>query len=781
MRRLLVLAVAMLAAGLLLGDPPARAGLAKSEPECLQACIDTISAFAADYLTRHAPVLATPAEAFETDTKAAKSCPVRPQSGPAVFGVMLAPGEVEGFTKLEGPANDVQLMTEVMRERGVSPAAISVVQGKDATRAGMIRAMSAPLSCLRERDQVVFVYSGWGTVYPSEWFSLTEMFSALCSGSPSGASKDICDSIRDEKTPQSYLSTLGDIGKAMTLQWVHTVQPMSNVLPGQLMHVLIGAGSKANSETLDVLDGITAADISNFVTRVRNAGADIFLIIDTRRAAGGDLVALQQQAASPQSWAVYGNTMVEYGGLPPVQEEMNKRGPVPLFGSGEYAVFYASTPTGTAYEYRQGDQQKPLGALIFRLADVLRGGTAKTFRDMAMEIAKSFVERGKTGTESEAQEPVFMASDIDLELLAPRVAAPQKAGGIEVISPAPKRGAAEVTEQTLEVVARYTGTATARMAIIDGELVPVDGNGQFRGAVQDANSKFNVALRVLGANYETLATGEVRLRDKPAEPVIASPARRLALIIANDTYDDPAFQPLKTPFADATAVAAVLRSRFGFSTTVEGGNKPLDLFLHNATKAEVQQVLYELRRRLAAEDQLIIYYAGHGQADPELGAYWVPVEAQHDADYSWIDATDITRELKRMNASSILVISDSCYSGGLSRGGPGEQVSEARDRYLAKASRMKARQLIASGGEEPVEDGGGGGHSVFAKALIEALNAMPGSAFTASELLEQKVKPAVISAANAVSEGQTPGFSRIVKAGDEPGSEFVFQVVTATP
>jgi hypothetical protein len=38
------------------------------------------------------------------------------------------------------------------------------------------------------------------------------------------------------------------------------------------------------------------------------------------------------------------------------------------------------------------------------------------------------------------------------------------------------------------------------------------------------------------------------------------------------------------------------------------------------------------------------------------------------------------------------------------------------------------------------------------------------------------VKPAVISAANAMTEGQTPGFSRIAKAGDEPGSEFVFQV-----
>ncbi len=77
---------------------------------------------------------------------------------------------------------------------------------------------------------------------------------------------------------------------------------------------------------------------------------------------------------------------------------------------------------------------------------------------------------------------------------------------------------------------------------------------------------------------------------------------------------------------------------------------------------------------------------------------------------------------------------------------------------------------MASGGDEPVEDGGGGGHSIFARALIDALQSMPDETFTASELFEQKVKPAVISAANAVSEGQTPGFSRIARAGDEPAA-----------
>ena len=66
--------------------------------------------------------------------------------------------------------------------------------------------------------------------------------------------------------------------------------------------------------------------------------------------------------------------------------------------------------------------------------------------------------------------------------------------------------------------------------------------------------------------------------------------------------------------------------------------------------------------------------------------------------------------------------------------------------------------------------------SVFAASLIDALQTMPDKTFTASEPFEQKVKPAVISAANAVTEDQSTGSSRITRAGDEPGSEFVFQV-----
>ncbi len=762
----------------------ARAGLEKAAT-CDEACVAALSSYAPEYFSRHAPVLAAEPERFEDGaTGDAKACPARAGTAPAVFGVMLGAGAIGGLNQLSGPTNDLTLMREVMKERGVSDGFIFAVDGAEATRSGMLGVMRKPLPCLREGDQVVLVFSGWGTVYPYEALGSSEFMAGFCTARAGDeTATSICDIPAEEDQKSAYAASLEEAISRVARSWLISAQPTSAYLPGERQHVLIGADSVFDGGTVERLSGVTAAELSNFVTRVRNRGADAILIIDTRAAASGDLYALQLQASAAPVWAAAGSVMIENNGFPPIQDQFAEKGPVALFGAGQFAALYATNVNGQAYEYAQGAEQKPLGALIFRVAEALRADKAVKFRDMALAISRSFAERNAKVESGGEQDPLFQTSSLDLTLLAPRAGVEKKAdGGIEIISPAPKRGAAGVEDEQFTVVARYTGLGQARMAIVDGELVPIDANGQFRGDVRDAAGKFTVALRVLGGNYETLATAELKIRDKPAEPVIAVPARRIALVIANDRYDDPAFPPLKTPEADARAVAEVLKARFGFTTRLEGGGAGLDLFLHNAGKAQIQQVLFELRRRLTAEDQLLIYYAGHGENDPDLGAFWVPVDGQQAADYSWIDASEITRELKRMNAASILVISDSCYAGGLSRGGA-EPASGAasRERYLAKASRLKARQLMASGGEEPVEDGGGGGHSVFAKALIEALAAMPGEAFTASELFEQKVKPAVIAAANAAVEGQTPGFSRIARAGDEPGSEFVFQPAPPSP
>ncbi len=511
------------------------------------------------------------------------------------------------------------------------------------------------------------------------------------------------------------------------------------------------------------LIGLGALAVTNYVTQVRNRGADAFVVIDSSYAAGFNLLGLERMAQPDGGW--FWNTSQDEE---PAKEDFNDRLAV-LFGAGGFAAFYATANDQLATEDRLGANEETLSSFIFAFTETLRQTPDAPLVELAKRVTQKIRELGAD------QAPIYEASSTGLRFLLPSADKAPADKTIEILQPTPKRGATGIEDKTFTLIARYDGPGRAARAIVDGEIVTVDGNGQFSREIADTGGKLSIPIRVLAKDFSTLATTELKLREKEEEPLIPAGARKVALVIANQAYADPGFAALKTPHADAEAVAQVLRQRFGFATEIGTGDQRLDLFLKDVSKSQIQRVLFELRRRLTKEDQLIVYYAGHGENDPDLGAFWVPVDGLPKADFTWVAAEEITRELKRMTAGSILVISDSCYAGGLARGGEGEKpTEEARERYLAKATRLKARQLMASGGEEPVEDGGGGGHSVFARALIEALKTMPGEAFTASELFEQKVKPAVISAANAVTEGQTPGFSRIARAGDEPGSEFVF-------
>jgi len=82
--------------------------------------------------------------------------------------------------------------------------------------------------------------------------------------------------------------------------------------------------------------------------------------------------------------------------------------------------------------------------------------------------------------------------------------------------------------------------------------------------------------------------------------------------------------------------------------------------------------------------------------------------------------------------------------------------------------RKSSRTLLASGGDEPVSDTGGKGHSVFAAAFIDGLKEMEQKVFTAEELYYEHVKERV--AGNAE---QTPEYN-IIRNSGHSGGDFLF-------
>ena len=236
-----------------------------------------------------------------------------------------------------------------------------------------------------------------------------------------------------------------------------------------------------------------------------------------------------------------------------------------------------------------------------------------------------------------------------------------------------------------------------------------------------------------------------------------APVSYYALVIGNNDYLYT--NKLVTAINDANAIAQLLRDRYGFETKV----------LHDASRDQILSALNEYRRRLPQESNLLIYYAGHGHHDKETNeAYWLPVDAKRDNNSNWISADDITSNIRAIPSQHVIIISDSCYSGALTREGHASITSEETNRWLATIIKLKSRTLMSSGGDEPVADGGGNGHSIFAQAVLDSLRLMDRGQFTAAELFETFVQRKV-----AGRSDQVPEYVPIAKSGDE-GGEFVF-------
>ncbi len=147
--------------------------------------------------------------------------------------------------------------------------------------------------------------------------------------------------------------------------------------------------------------------------------------------------------------------------------------------------------------------------------------------------------------------------------------------------------------------------------------------------------------------------------------------------------------------------------------------------------------------------------------------YWLPVDAEEDSQANWVLVHTVTSTLRAMSAKHVLVVADSCYSGTLTRDAP-LTLATGADR-LAELERMaakRARKALTSGGLEPVFDGGGDGHSVFTRALLETLRANQ-DMLDGYEVYRSLRQTVVLNA------DQTPEYGDIRVAGDE-GGEFVF-------
>lgn len=237
-----------------------------------------------------------------------------------------------------------------------------------------------------------------------------------------------------------------------------------------------------------------------------------------------------------------------------------------------------------------------------------------------------------------------------------------------------------------------------------------------------------------------------------------------ALIIGNNNYNG--IPSLSTAVADAKATDKALRERYGFETTL----------LLNASRHDILSNLDELRRTMTADDNLLIYYAGHGEIDRVNDrGYWLPVDSDPELRSNWISNVAITDIINAMPARQVMVIADSCYSGTLGQSnlaaGGLDQQTQPDAEWVNAMEAVNARVVLTSGGVRPVLDVGGGEHSVFAKAFLSVLNSNE-NLLEGHNLYRQVMRRMRVSMAR-INQTQTPEYAPIKHAGHEGGEFFL--------
>ena len=171
---------------------------------------------------------------------------------------------------------------------------------------------------------------------------------------------------------------------------------------------------------------------------------------------------------------------------------------------------------------------------------------------------------------------------------------------------------------------------------------------------------------------------------------------------------------LKAPSNDAKEFNDILKTKYNFETKL----------LLDATREEIIDGMQEMVTKLNREDNLLIYYAGHGMyiQEQERG-YWLPIDADKEKRSKWINTQSIVDEVKFAEAKHILLIIDSCFSGSLTKSTTTNKNLniEKGDKKWERLKLKKARWLISSGSTEIVDDADGSGHSYFARKLIDTL------------------------------------------------------------
>lgn len=289
--------------------------------------------------------------------------------------------------------------------------------------------------------------------------------------------------------------------------------------------------------------------------------------------------------------------------------------------------------------------------------------------------------------------------------------------------------------------------------VINGIDVPFKADGKFVLMVPLSPGKNLVSINATDTrSNKTTKEFNITLMDKNEVEYLSEKARNFLFIIGINEYTT--FSKLKNATSDAITLEEKLTSEYKIDS-----NNVYALYDSMATLENINSNFRKIIKNISPNDNLIIYFAGHGVYDNTLNeGYWIPADAKRGHFTSYYANSLLLKTLNNIPAQHILVLADACFSGSL-------LASKSRN-YLEQAEQYKSRKIITSGRLETVSDGQAGEHSPFATTLISYFETNQSDKMSVS-VLELYLKQNFPSNTN-----QTPRFGTLSGIGDE-GGEYI--------
>ena len=243
-------------------------------------------------------------------------------------------------------------------------------------------------------------------------------------------------------------------------------------------------------------------------------------------------------------------------------------------------------------------------------------------------------------------------------------------------------------------------------------------------------------------NPQVTSRSDVKIECKVGKTFIPGISARkfYGLVVGIEAYQDPVINSLDEPVKDARSFYNVLVNYYIF----DKGNVT---FLANPKREELTKALDKLVETITPDDNLVIFYAGHGHWDDKLKqGYWLPSDARAGDRGSWFSNGDLKTYIGGINARHTLLITDACFGGGIFKTREAFQDASAD---ISELYKYPSRKAMTSGSLNVVPD-----KSVFIEYLVKRLKENTDKYISAEELFSS-FKTAVIN--NSINN-QIPQF-----------------------